>query len=82
MRIDIKEFEAKYPYIMKKVLKGERLVITRNGKELFAIVPMYDIHLLETFEMDELEHKNPDLQNVTDLLKKIDGDVADLLKVD
>lgn len=37
-------------------LRGERLVIERRGKNLFALVPMEDIELLERME-DERDLK-------------------------
>ncbi len=35
-------------------LRGERLVIERRGKKLFALVPMEDMELLERLE-DEID---------------------------
>ncbi len=55
-------------------MRGERIVVGRQGKELFALVPMEDLDLLERLE-DKL-----DLETIRERLDEPTVPLADLKK--
>jgi len=54
-RLPISEARKHLPDLANRVsVRGERIVIERRGKNLFALVPMEDVDLLERME-DEMD---------------------------
>ena len=58
-RVNIAKSQEEFPQIVKRAAKDkERTIVSRNGKDLAAVIPMEDLRLLDRLkkrEMDRLD---------------------------
>ena len=58
-RVNIAKGQEEFPEIVKRAAKDkERTIVSRNGKDLAAVIPMEDLRLLDRLkkrEMDRLD---------------------------
>lgn len=72
--------------VSRTAYSKDRVVITRNGKKLVAIVPIEDLRILERFadrfedaadlkELEDIRAGSPEYTKLEDFLKDADKDV-------
>ena len=68
-RLNVSKARAEFPEVVNRAAYGkERTIVSRRGKDLAAVIPMDDLHLLERLAREEMDRQ--DLQAARAALKE------------
>jgi len=55
-RLNVSKAREEFPEVLNRAAYGnERTIVSRRGKDLAAVIPMEDLHLLERLAREELD---------------------------
>ena len=54
-KTDVKKLS---PWILRRILSGEGIIITHKGEDLCAVIPMELLNLLEGLQLESLEEED------------------------
>ena len=68
-RLNVSKARAEFPEVVNRAAYGkERTIVSRRGKDLAAVIPMDDLHLLERLAREEVDRI--DLEDARAALKE------------
>ena len=68
-RLNVSRAREEFPDIVNRAAYGkERTIVSRRGKDLAAVIPIEDLHLLERLALEEMERV--DLQDARAALQE------------
>jgi prevent-host-death family protein len=68
-RLNVSKVREEFPEVVNRAAYGkERTIVCRRGKDLAAVVPMDDLHLLERLAREEMDRV--DLEDARTALKE------------
>lgn len=60
------------PWLLRRVLSGDPIIITHNGEDLCAVISLETLHLLEGLQLESLEEEDDLAENeLRDILNEI-----------
>lgn len=68
-RLNVSKARDEFPEIVNRAAYGhERTIVSRRGKDLAAVIPIADLHLLERLAQEEMDRQ--DLEDARAALKE------------
>lgn len=68
-RLNVSKAREEFPEIVNRAAYGhERTIVSRRGKDLAAVIPMDDLHLLELLAQEEMDRQ--DIEDARAALKE------------
>lgn len=57
-RLTYKEMVFRWPWFMRRIFRGQHLMLTHHGRDVAAIIPVAELKRLESFELEQMEHSD------------------------
>ena len=68
-RLNVSKAREEFPEVVNRAAYGkERTIVSRRGKDLAAVIPIEDLHLLERLAQEEMDRQ--DLEDARAALKE------------
>lgn len=65
LRVDVNSLS---PLLLRKIKRGELIILTRNDEDLCAVIPMDILNLLEGLQLESLEEED---ESIVDDIKSM-----------
>lgn len=67
-RLNVAKAREEFPEIVNRAARGKRTIVSHRGKDLAAVIPIEDLHLLERLAREEIDRQ--DLEDAHTALKE------------
>lgn len=57
-RMTYREMLGSWPWFMRRIFRGQHLMLTHRGRPVAAIIPVTELKRLESFELEQMEHSD------------------------
>jgi prevent-host-death family protein len=67
-RLNVAKAREEFPEIVNRAARGKRTIVSHRGKEVAAVIPIEDLHLLERLAREEMDRQ--DIEDARAALKE------------
>jgi prevent-host-death family protein len=57
-RLNVAKAREEFPEIVNRAARGKRTIVSHRGKEVAAIIPIEDLHLLDRLAREEMDRQD------------------------